>query len=62
MRRARSVAVSTATATDLAAPKRSLALEPAAESPRRQSPTPPPKPRAAERIVEALQRWLEEDM
>ena len=58
MRRARPAAVSTA--TDLAAPARALSLEAAAELPRR--PTPPPKPRAADRIRDALMRWLEEDM
>ncbi len=60
MRRAKSVAVTTA--TNLDAPARELALDITAEPPRRPGPTPAPKPSAADRIREALQRWLEEDM
>ncbi len=60
MRRARTVAVTTA--TNLDAPARALILDATAEPPQRPSPTPPPKPRAADRIREALQRWLEEEM
>ncbi len=63
MRRARTAAVTTATrASDLAAPKRALTLDALAAPQRPPSPTPPPKPRTADRIREALQRWLEEEM
>lgn len=58
MRRARPAAVTAA--TDLEAPARVLTLDSPAEPSRR--PTPPPRPHAADRIREALQRWLEEDM
>jgi len=58
MRRARPATVTTA--RNLDAPRRELSLEATAEPPRR--PNPPPMPRAADRIREALQRWLEEDM
>jgi hypothetical protein len=58
MRRARPAAVTTASYLD--APARELPLDIA--EPRRPSPTPAPRPRTADRIREALQRWLEEDM
>ncbi len=60
MRRAKTAAVTTA--TDLDAPARELSLDTTAEPPIRPRPTPPPRPSAADRIREALQRWLEEDM
>ncbi len=41
-------------------PERTLVLDEAAEAPR--PPTPLPRLGAADRIREALRRWLEEDM
>ncbi len=59
MRRARTAAVTTT--AELDAPARPLLPEATAQ-PVCPSPTPLPKPSAADRIREALQRWLEEDM
>lgn len=59
MRRERTV---TTVATRKAAPAHVLTLETAGESPRRTEPTPLAEPSAADRIREALLRWLEEDM
>jgi hypothetical protein len=58
MRRARIVAVTTASTL---AP-RPPTLEPIVGTPKRPGPTPPPELSAADRIRDALQRWLEEDM
>jgi hypothetical protein len=60
MRRARIVAVTTVNNLDPRA--RALTLEPISGTPKRPSPTPPPKLCAADRIRDALQCWLEEDM
>ena len=60
MDRARTAA--STTARDLEAPARELILELTAEPRGRPGPNPHPEPRAADRIREALQRWLEEDM
>jgi len=60
MRRARPAAA--ATTNSLEAPARELPLDIDVEPPRRPTPNPAPGPRAADRIREALLRWLEEDM
>lgn len=60
MGRARTAAATTA--RNLETPARELILEVTAEPRKHPGPNPPPEPRAADRIREALQRWLEEDM
>ncbi len=60
MRRAQPAAVKTAESIEESV--RALDLDAIREELRRPTPTPLPKPSAADRIREALQRWLEEDM
>ena len=60
MQRAQPVTVEIATEPDV--PPAAVAFEAAVEGGWRPVPTSPPTPRVADRIRDALLRWLEEDM
>ena len=60
MREARKVAVVTSTRTQ--EPQRPARLAPQAATPLPPPPTPLPPMNAADRIADALRRWLEEEM
>ncbi len=62
MRRSRPAAVAVATASKLETPRQALDLGVTSEQPKDPEPAPLPRPRAADHIREALQRWLEEEM